>query len=221
MDDSEAEVDYCNHRGESAELDAGLFSSTETALDLVRSSHLEGCYDIKHHSSTKTALRLQLAEEGAVASEEVAVASDVMRPYSPSSRLSSEPLHDQSRTDELYEGRARSEPSQEDHLPTSRSTSNEDELLSPMLVISTDTFTKENKQQQQQQQQEEEEEEEDNGDNENNEDEEEDGDRDYRQQEVDNIAAAQTAKRGRDPLKEDKSTLLAKRQRLLTSKVSF
>jgi hypothetical protein len=47
---------------------------------------------------------------------------------------------------------------------------------------------------QQQQQQEEEEEEEDNGDDENNEDEEEDGDRDYRQQEVDNIAAAQTAK---------------------------
>lgn len=105
-------------------------------------------------------------------------------------------------------------PSQEDYLPTSRSTSNKDKLLGPTLVISADTFAKKNKQQQQQQQ---EEEEKDSNDNENDEDEEQCSDKDNRQQEVNNVAAAQTARRGSDTYlsSKDESALPAKQQRLL------
>jgi hypothetical protein len=81
-----------------------LFGTIETALDSrisIRPSYLKGYYDIKRHSSTKTAQRLQLAEEGAAA-------SDAIRPYSPFSRPSSEPLHNHSRIDKLCRGHARS-----------------------------------------------------------------------------------------------------------------
>jgi hypothetical protein len=76
-------------------------------------------------------------------------------------------------------------------------------LLSPTLSISTDIFAKENKQQQ----------EEDSDDNENNEDKEQSSDKDDRQREVNDIAAAQIARRGGDThlSSEDESTLSAKR----------
>jgi hypothetical protein len=197
----------------------------------VHPPHLEGYHNIKHHSSTKKAQRLHIAEEEAAA-------SDAMHPYSPSSCPSSEPLNNHSKTDELCEGRDRSEvmiphfgrpqsqlprcsrtspqykPSQEDPLPTSRSISNEDELLSPILVIGTDTFAKENKQQ---------EEEEDNDDIENNKDMEQSSDKDDRQQEVNNVAATQTARRDGDTYlsSENESVLPVKQQRLLYSSDPF
>ncbi|KAI9866126.1 MAG: hypothetical protein M1813_001687 [Trichoglossum hirsutum] len=148
---SDSEVFDSNLRTESAEPDTGSSSSLETA------------YDIDNYS--KTVQRLQLAE-GALTSNSIC-------PYSPSSCLSSQLLHDRIDTDSLDTHCARSEAAtshsacprsppphcsrelrgnwlgQEDRLHASQSTADEreyeDELVCPAL--NTDTFDKGKRQQ--------------------------------------------------------------------------
>ncbi|KAL5312933.1 hypothetical protein ACEPPN_019359 [Leptodophora sp. 'Broadleaf-Isolate-01'] len=84
---SAAEADDVSLRAESTEPEAGLFDSPENAVDSTtlapRSS--DGWHDIDDFP--ETAPRLQLAEQGALTSNSI-------YPHTPSSRLSSEPLHD-------------------------------------------------------------------------------------------------------------------------------
>ena len=90
---------------ESAEPDVGFSSSLETAVDsrpLAPPSNPEGCHEIERNDFTETAQRLRFAEQEAST-------SDPMRPYGPSSRPSSELLHDRIGTEDLYTHRARSE----------------------------------------------------------------------------------------------------------------
>ena len=221
LDDFEAEADYGNHRGESAEPDAGLVGSTKAAFNsrtLVPPSSPQGCHDTEPHDFNKTAQRLLLAEQEASA-------SDSIRRYNPSSRGSSEPLHNGIGTDGLYRGRARSEAatshfapshsqpprcsrasllnqlSQEDHLYTSKSTPYEHELVSHGL--DTDTFDDENEQEQ-----------------DDGEEHWDDDDGGQTQQGVNNAAAALTGKSGSDirlSSHEGKSAKPPKRQ-LLSSR---
>jgi hypothetical protein len=173
---SENEADYGSLRAESAEPDRGLFSNPEAARDSrtsVSPSNPEGCHDIERNDFTETAQRLRLAEQDAST-------SDSMRPYSPSSRPSSDPSHgcidakdhstDRARSEAVISHsarprnqsprRSRSSPlnqlSEEDHLHTDQNAADEHEPVHPAL--DTDTFDKEDRRQQQQQQQQEEEE---------------------------------------------------------------
>jgi hypothetical protein len=216
-------VQYVSLRAESAGPDAGSSSSPETAVDsraLAPPSNLEGCHEIERNDFTETAQRLRFAEQEAST-------SDLMRPYGPSSRPSSEPLHDRIGTEDLYTRRARSEAtmsnsarprsqplhcsrasflkqlSQEDHLHTRRSAADEHRLVRPAL--DTDTFGKGKRQQRQQQK-------------EDDEDEDNDEDDGQPQQKVDNVAAVLTAERVGDThlsSKGDESARPSKRQRPL------
>ena len=201
---------------ESAEPDADSSSSLETAVDSrppAPPSNPEGCHEIECNDFTETAQRLRFAEQEAST-------SDPMRPYGPSSRPSSEPLHDRIGTEDLYTRRARSEAMmsnsarprsqplhysrasllnqlcQEGHLHIGRSITDEYGLVRPILY--TDTFDEEKRQQRQQQQQQE-----------------DDG---QLQQKVNNVAAALTTERISDThlfSKGDESARPAKRQRPL------
>ncbi|KAI9770863.1 MAG: hypothetical protein M1839_003026 [Geoglossum umbratile] len=164
---SDSEVFDSNLRAESAGPDAGSSSSPETAVNsrpLAPPSSLDGWYDIDDYP--KTVQRLRLAEG--------ALTSNSMCPYNPSSRLSSELLHDRIDTGGLNTHRARSETAtshsarprglpprrsrestgnrlgQEDRLHAGQSTADEreyeDQLVRPAL--NTDTFDKGERQQQ-------------------------------------------------------------------------
>ncbi|KAI9769831.1 MAG: hypothetical protein M1840_003825 [Geoglossum simile] len=164
---SDSEVFDSNLRAESAGPDAGSSSSPETAVNsrpLAPPSRLDGWYDIDDYP--KTVQRLRLAEG--------ALTSNSMCPYNPSSRLSSELLHDRIDTGGLDTHRARSETAtshsarprgppprrsrestgnrlgQEDRLHAGQSTADEreyeDQLVRPAL--NTDTFDKGERQQQ-------------------------------------------------------------------------
>jgi hypothetical protein len=97
----EAQVNDNSLRAESAtKPGAGLFDSPETAIDstiLALSYSSNGCHDI--NNSPETTPRSQLAEQGTSTSN--------LHPHTPSSRLSSEPLHDSISTEGSR--RARSE----------------------------------------------------------------------------------------------------------------
>ncbi|PVH70467.1 hypothetical protein DL98DRAFT_133862 [Cadophora sp. DSE1049] len=164
--------------------------------------------------------RLRLAEQEAST-------SDSMRPYNPSSRLSSEPLHDRISTEGLDTRRARSEAttshsarprsqpprrsrastenqlSQEHHLHTRRSVADEHEHWLVRPTLDTDTFDKGERQE---------------VEAEEADDEDNDKDDGQPQQEVNGVAAALTAERVGDAHlsgKEDGSPRPAERQQSL------
>jgi hypothetical protein len=93
-------------RAESAEADAGLFSSPETAsesrIPVSLSSPKRPFHDVESNDFTETTQNMRLAEQEALP-------SDSMRPYGQSSRPSSEPLHDRISTEDRYTDRAISE----------------------------------------------------------------------------------------------------------------
>ncbi|KAH0562296.1 hypothetical protein GP486_003014 [Trichoglossum hirsutum] len=139
----EAEVNDNSLRVESATTPgAGLFDSPETAVDsttLAPPCRSNGCHD-----SPETAPRSQLVEQGAST-------SNSLHPHTPSSRLSSEPLHDSISVEGSRRARseattssssppphhARASPetqlSQEGHLHTGRGVADEHELVDHAL----------------------------------------------------------------------------------------
>ncbi|MCJ1357476.1 MAG: hypothetical protein MMC33_007472 [Icmadophila ericetorum] len=145
---SEAEANDVSLYAESiAAPGAGLFDSLETAIDSPTPAppcSSDGWHDIDNYP--ETAPRIQLAEQGAST-------PDSVHPYTPSSRLSSEPLHDGTSTEGSRHARSeattsssspprhcRASPetqlSQEGRLHTGRGVADEHGLANPAL----DTF---------------------------------------------------------------------------------